>query len=345
MTSLVVTDNLFYGETCRKCIKSLDAHPMVWAKSGKEGLEIIDSGDINVVFLDLDINDIPSDEWIKKATHISSSYIIGIVGVYTKTQVKISALKAGACDLADADFLDVSIQATFTRAKRRGALVAMLQMETEKILKDNMHTILDSFKSFVHIRKQSPSNPTITDKDVLNYFPNADYSQITPEMIINAVYSGQLNQLIPSTPQKILCVEDEPDLHDIFHHTFMDSDVVSALTAEEALQLAKTHDFDTAIVDIGLPGMTGDQLIGELKTHNPKMEIIALSAYQDSQLIVRCFKRGASDYIVKPFENDELQKKITLAFETKMIHFVLNSTIKSMNRIYKFEEYPGHELD
>ena len=79
-----------------------------------------------------------------------------------------------------------------------------------------------------------------------------------------------------------------------------------AATAEEGLELARSVPFDAAIVDVMLPGMDGITALDELKKINDEMPVLMITAFASVESAIAAMKRGAFDYITKPFKNDEV---------------------------------------
>ena len=77
-------------------------------------------------------------------------------------------------------------------------------------------------------------------------------------------------------------------------------------TAEEGLELARSVPFDAAIVDVMLPGMDGITALDELKKINDEMPVLMITAFASVESAIAAMKRGAFDYITKPFKNDEV---------------------------------------
>lgn len=92
--------------------------------------------------------------------------------------------------------------------------------------------------------------------------------------------------------------------------------VVAAGSAEDALAIAMRLRPDVAVIDVGLPGMSGLDLVGVLREGNPAgawdpgLAIILLSGRGDVQSVVRGIERGADDYMVKPFHYPELLARV-----------------------------------
>ena len=106
----------------------------------------------------------------------------------------------------------------------------------------------------------------------------------------------------------ILVVDDEEIMREILEAllTREGYQVRLATTAEEGLELARTVPFDAAIVDVMLPGMNGVQALDELKKIDDDLPVLMITAFASVENAIAAMKRGAFDYISKPFKNDEV---------------------------------------
>ena len=89
-------------------------------------------------------------------------------------------------------------------------------------------------------------------------------------------------------------------------------DVTEASTAAEAVQAAPP---DAAILDYRLPDGDGISVLKKLRAVDPDLPVIMLTAHNDTDLIVEAIKAGASDYITKPFEVDDVALRLSRAIE------------------------------
>jgi len=90
---------------------------------------------------------------------------------------------------------------------------------------------------------------------------------------------------------------------------------VETADAEQAeKQLSKTK-FDLLISDYKLPGMTGIELLEKIKLISPETEAMLITAYGSIELAVEAMKKGAADFITKPFSPEELTLKVNLILE------------------------------
>ncbi len=332
-TILVITANNSRFDSICNILNTLHITRILREKNGIDGLKSLVSNHPELVLLDNDLTDGFSNHWIEKASRTQNPYCIVMAEPNMPATLKIQAVQAGACDIIESRFLHEELGKSLMKAKTRSARVSFLEMESEKVIRQNMDSLIRLFTAFVSTRTRA--GQPVTDQDVRQFFPDADYTHIQPNVLVEAAIKNNFHQVISYATPTLLCVEDEPELQDIFHRVFSHCHVVSALSAEEALAHMKHQHFDTALVDIGLPGMQGDTLVGELKTLDPKLDIIVVTAFDNSPLIVNCFKRGAGNYIVKPFDIDELSEKVTEAYEKKILHYSLNKPLRYFERTYK----------
>ena len=91
--------------------------------------------------------------------------------------------------------------------------------------------------------------------------------------------------------------------------------ITTALSGEEALSLADKKRFHLVILDIQMPGKSGLDVLSEIKKIDLKSSVIIMTAYGTTQTAIEAMRRGAYDYITKPFDHAELKKLIKNALE------------------------------
>ena len=112
--------------------------------------------------------------------------------------------------------------------------------------------------------------------------------------------------------KKIIVVDDELLLRDVMYDylTSQGYDVVLAADADKALEMVEAHVPHIALIDIKLPNMSGIELTRIIKQNYPNMYIIIMTGYPSLDTAATAMKSGASEYIIKPFRLDELNKII-----------------------------------
>jgi len=114
--------------------------------------------------------------------------------------------------------------------------------------------------------------------------------------------------------KKILVVDDEPDILKVvtFRVKKLEYEVVTATNGQEALDLIQKEEPDLILLDIELPVMNGYEVCQRVKT-NEKLKhipIIFLTASSASKIAEKVKELNADDYLIKPFDSEELLKKI-----------------------------------
>jgi len=110
---------------------------------------------------------------------------------------------------------------------------------------------------------------------------------------------------------KILLLEDDVLLSKILtKHLRENYDTTPIYDGNSALDILEKEKFDLLILDSNVPGISGLELIKELRSYNDTTPIIMITAYQDTIHLKSAFTNGCNDYIKKPFELDELDMRI-----------------------------------
>jgi DNA-binding NtrC family response regulator len=106
----------------------------------------------------------------------------------------------------------------------------------------------------------------------------------------------------------ILVIDDEEIMREILETllTREGHQVRLAATAAEGLDLIRSMPFDAAIVDVMLPGMDGVTALDEIKKIDDDLPVLMITAFASVENAIAAMKRGAFDYISKPFKNDEV---------------------------------------
>jgi len=117
----------------------------------------------------------------------------------------------------------------------------------------------------------------------------------------------------------LLVVDDDQEFRDtlrsrFLHHGF---EVRTASNGEEALGLAERRNFDVAIFDMMMPGMSGLELLKRFKESHTECEVILLTGQGSIETAVEAMKLGAYDYLQKPFPLKDLEAVATKAFERR----------------------------
>jgi DNA-binding NtrC family response regulator len=116
---------------------------------------------------------------------------------------------------------------------------------------------------------------------------------------------------------KILFVEDEERLRQVLLEAAALSDYQAegVDSAEAAIERLQQESFDIVVTDVGLPGMSGLDLLQRLPTLRPSIITVVMTAMGTVDVAVEAMKRGATDFITKPFELNTILSAISVAAE------------------------------
>ena len=142
---------------------------------------------------------------------------------------------------------------------------------------------------------------------------------------------------------RVLVVDDEVAMRESLNDWLKEDgyDVGLAAGGEEALDMAAKHPWDVILLDLKMPGMDGLQTLKRLKEVRPDAEVLMMTAYASIDTAVEAMKDGAFDYLVKPFDPDELEiqiKKIISHREVILENILLR---KKLEEKYQYDEIIG----
>jgi two-component system, NtrC family, response regulator PilR len=139
----------------------------------------------------------------------------------------------------------------------------------------------------------------------------------------------------------ILVVDDEDIMREILEKllTREGYHVRVAASGEEGLEFAKSFPFDAVIVDVMMPGMDGLTLLEELKKLDEELPILMVTAFASVETAIAAMKRGAFDYITKPFKNDEVLVVVRNAVERRQL--VAENAALRQNLQAQYQRFAG----
>jgi DNA-binding NtrC family response regulator len=110
----------------------------------------------------------------------------------------------------------------------------------------------------------------------------------------------------------LLVVDDEADFAKMIQKTLIQSGhrVDAATSATQAIALQRKHSYDLAVVDLRMPEMTGIELLQYLKVRDKKIFVIIMTAYGSLSVGIDALRKGACDYLAKPFQLKTLKDKV-----------------------------------
>jgi len=132
---------------------------------------------------------------------------------------------------------------------------------------------------------------------------------------------------MPNLPATLLVADDEPSVLSLLSDTFKKEGycVHLASNGHEALEKYRTYLPDLILMDVRMPGMDGLEAFKAIRAEDQGVMIIIMTAYATIDTAVSAMKMGAFDYIVKPFNLDELKVIVRKALEIRSINAELSA--------------------
>src|SRR6476659_8099674 len=139
----------------------------------------------------------------------------------------------------------------------------------------------------------------------------------------------------------ILVVDDEEIMREVLETLLVREGYAVRLASNgaEGLDLARSLPFDAVILDMMMPGMDGLQVLGELRKHDDELAVIMITAFASMENAISAMKRGAFDYITKPFKNDEVLVVIRNAVERRQL--IAENTALKQNLQAQTQNFAG----
>ena len=120
---------------------------------------------------------------------------------------------------------------------------------------------------------------------------------------------------------RILLIEDDPGITITLQRLLAGEghEVVVEKRGDSGLARANAENFDVVLCDLKLPGLSGLDLVRELQAAKPRLPIILMTAHGTTETAIEATKRGAFDYLLKPFEMPELLEVVSKALATSRL--------------------------
>jgi DNA-binding NtrC family response regulator len=127
--------------------------------------------------------------------------------------------------------------------------------------------------------------------------------------------------------KRVLIADDDPAIRDIVcqYMKIIGLQAVCVESGEAALKVFKKDYFDIVISDIKMEKMDGLTLLAEIKKLDYEIAFIMITGYPSIETVLEAMKKGATDYIIKPFQFDEIKMKV----ERALIEKAMNKQLKS----------------
>ncbi|HLM60013.1 MAG TPA: sigma-54 dependent transcriptional regulator [Pyrinomonadaceae bacterium] len=141
----------------------------------------------------------------------------------------------------------------------------------------------------------------------------------------------------------VLVVEDEELMRSILRQLLEEEGyrVLSADSAENALEIFSVNDVTVTLTDIKMAAMDGLELLDQIKAIDPEAPVIIMTAYSSVDSAIAALRKGAFDYVTKPFVNEDLLQTVRNAIRTKELFRENRALRRELDKHYSFSEIIG----
>jgi len=143
---------------------------------------------------------------------------------------------------------------------------------------------------------------------------------------------------------RILVVDDEDSLRRVLQ-VQLEQDgysVVTAASAQQAFSLLQLRGYDLVITDLRMPGLSGIEVLKQVKSQYPETVVIVLTAFGSVETAVEAMKAGAYDFLTKPVHPDELSLVVARALDHLRLIEEVRALRANLNQKYGFENIRGN---
>jgi two-component system response regulator PilR (NtrC family) len=141
----------------------------------------------------------------------------------------------------------------------------------------------------------------------------------------------------------ILIVDDEEVLQDVLTRLLRQEGYtpISATTGEEGLQALGQDEIDLVLLDLMLPGMSGQEVLKEIRRRDPEQVVVVITAYSSIEGAIDAMREGAFHYIPKPFKNEEVLLTIRKGLEQRRLAAENRALKEQLRQRFGFDNLIG----
>ena len=139
--------------------------------------------------------------------------------------------------------------------------------------------------------------------------------------------TGKPENLQLNAQMKVLVIDDEPNFTEEIEEFLQNQGYFSytANNVQKGRTILKNNDIDLLILDVRLKGVSGLDILKEVKQAYPKLEVIIVSAHGDMETVITALRNGAIDYLKKPFRHTDIQIAIQRTRKFLDLHRVIKN--------------------
>jgi two-component system, NtrC family, response regulator HydG len=166
---------------------------------------------------------------------------------------------------------------------------------------------------------------------------------VNPNPAILSMLKAIPEPLASASTGRILVVDDQRNMRSTLAMMLRGAgyDVEEAESGERGVEVGCTGAYDVVLTDLRMGGKDGIDVLREIKQVHPLTEVIVMTAYGTIESAVEAMRLGASDYIQKPFTEEEILVKVARALETRKLHGQVQVFAQEFKEKYHFDKIIG----
>jgi len=143
--------------------------------------------------------------------------------------------------------------------------------------------------------------------------------------------------------KKILIIDDEPLIANALEGALQrwNYRVELSQDGKKAISNIKKENYDMVLTDMRMPGISGMEVLEEVKKQSPETGVVMVTAFGTIDQAVEAMKKGAFDYITKPFSLDEIKICMTRYFQSRLLHEENKNLKRALKEKYALENFVG----
>lgn len=174
--------------------------------------------------------------------------------------------------------------------------------------------------------------------------PQTQPSDQPPAPVMAADPSDGPTEMAP--PMRVMVVDDEDVIREILSDflTMEGFQVIAATDGEHALELLEAHPVNLVISDLKMPRMGGLELLANIREVHPEVVTLIMTGYGTVETAIEAMKRGAFDYVLKPFKVEEVMHTVRRGIEQQQLR-AENIELKAALSLYQLAGRLGDEVE
>jgi len=158
-----------------------------------------------------------------------------------------------------------------------------------------------------------------------------------------AVISGRMNEAASPARGRVLIIDDEMEIRESLETLleFEGFEVDSAANGTQGLAKLGSRPFDLVLLDLALPDRNGIELLPEIRSLDPQISVIMITAYGTVEDAVRAMQSGATNFLQKPWDNEKLLADVRAAVARRRAEEENIQLKRALKQRYNFENIVG----